>query len=68
MADRLRVLDAVCGDCKRIVDRYNDVDWTPDTVTERKAAIVALSLVPFHYETDKPLKAVTGHKPGCANA
>lgn len=68
MADRLRVLDAVCGDCKKIVDRFNDTDWPAETLAERKAAITDLALVPFHYETDKALKPVTGHKPGCANA
>jgi len=68
MADRLRVLDAVCADCQRIVDRFNDNDWPSDTLAIRKAAIGAMGLVPFHYETDKALKPVTGHKPGCANA
>ncbi|MDQ1255780.1 MAG: hypothetical protein QG656_374 [Candidatus Hydrogenedentes bacterium] len=64
---RVRVLDGVCVQCKRVLRRYHPE--TKAQADELKAGLRLIGLLPYHYETANPLLTVAdGHAPHCPRA
>ena len=67
VAERLRVLDGVCVQCRRVLRRF--YPQTKHEVDELRAGLRLIGLLPYPYETAHELIAVSdSHAPTCAKA
>lgn len=73
LADRLRVLDGICLECKAILSRSKEPASQPETPSiddAMKAEIVSHGLTPFHYTVlaDRLKPMQPQHFPSCSKA
>lgn len=65
MPDRLRLVDAVCAFCKRVISRQDMAGETDEDILQIKAQLVADGLIPFDYYSDNPKPIAGSHSNSC---
>lgn len=68
MPDRLRLVDAVCAFCKRVLSRQDLAGETPEDIIQIKAQIMAEGLIPFEFYSDNPKPIAGSHLNSCPKA
>ncbi len=65
MPDRRRLLDSVCGTCKRVLRRADLAGEDDDSVIQLKAESMADGLIPFDYHSESAAPIAGAHANNC---